>query len=64
MWAVGDDRWAIKTINEGNVAYLQDIDMPIEGLTEDPVLIGFFIEDPNSFFTKGSTSVNKKYVLF
>lgn len=63
LYSLGDNRWELKVVEDGDIAVLKDAIM-IEGLADDPVKVGFYVEDPESFITSGLVAFKKEGTIY
>ena len=63
LYSLGDNRWELKVVEDGDIAVLKDAIM-IDGLAEDPVKVGFYVEDPESFITSGLVAFKKEGTIY
>jgi len=63
LYALGDARWDTEETSDGQIAILKE-KYKVEGVSEDPVKIGFFLKEPGTFFTHTDKNMSVKTVTF
>ena len=63
LYALGDARWDTEETSDGQIAILKE-SYKVEGVSEDPVKIGFFLKEPGTFFTHTDKNMSVKTVTF